>query len=34
MTIIDEEKSYSELKEIIRKTKRQRRDSENRNRIE
>ena len=33
MTIIDEEKNYSELKEIIRKTKRQRRDSEKRNLI-
>ena len=34
MTIIDEEKNYSQLKEIIRKTKRQRRDSEKRNLIE
>ena len=33
MTIIDEEKNYSELKELIRKTKRQRRDSEKRNLI-
>ena len=33
MTIIDEEKNYSQLKEIIRKTKRQRRDSEKRNLI-
>ena len=34
MTIIDEERNYRELKEIIRKTKRQRSDSKKSNLIE